>query len=95
MKVILVDKTEIEITRYRETNNAAKYEDGQSGRMAWLTMDGDMDEGVINKAFTNDNIKTVTLERSNGKQKTLTFSQISDITLNVTDMSDEYVVTLK
>lgn len=97
MKIILADKTELECLRYKDTYNAEKYNEntGASGHMAWIGFSGDMNPSDLEKAFTPDNVKEVTIETKTGKTKTFNFTKVDEIGLTATDYSDEYLVTLK
>lgn len=96
MKVILADKTEFECDRFQTTNNAGKQSGGESGYLAWITMDNEkVDENDVIAAFTNDNIKSVTFEREDGLKKTYSFTEVDNIGTTLNEYTNEVRVTLK
>lgn len=98
MKIILADKTELECIRYKDTYNAEKYNEdtGGTGHIGWFGFDGEKTtEEELVKAFTNENVKTITVVSNNGRTRTFSFTKVDEIGLTFTDYSEEYLVTLK
>lgn len=97
MKIILADKTELECLRYKDTYNAEKYNEntGATGHMCWIGFDGSVDPADLEKAFTPDNVKDITIETIGGQTKHYSYTKVDEIGLTATDYAFEYLVTLK